>query len=342
MTTASSLATDNAPDDRPRLTPGTPAVGVVILNWNGWRDTIECLESLFAARPAPARVIVVDNASRDDSVEQIVKWSKNVGVQVEMRGEDERAERVATDSRALTLIRSSRNRGFSGGNNVGLRFLATGPELTHFLLLNNDATIAADYFARLAEALHDVPGAGLLCGTIFEGSTLPARVWYAGGTSSPIRALVSHQLAVPVSAQPLPTEFITGCAMLISRNALAAVGLMPECYFPAYMEDAEYSFRVRRAGLPVVYAPRMIAFHKVGASLGLAAVTPRVAYALNRHRAFYVRRNMTGWTRTAAVAYLIVTKPARAALETIRGRPRIGWAMFAGLLAGLFSKAARA
>jgi GT2 family glycosyltransferase len=130
--------------------------------------------------------------------------------------------------------------------------------------------------------------------------------------------------------------------MLISRDALAAVGLLPECYFPAYMEDAEYSVRACRAGFPVIYAPRVIAYHKVGASLGLAAVTPRVAYALNRHRGFYVRRNMTGWTRAAALGYLILTKPGRAALETIRGRPRIGWAVFTGFLAGLFSLSARA
>jgi len=342
MTTVSRSAGDEAAHSGLGRPTDTPAVGVVILNWNGWRDTTECLESLLAARPAAARIVVVDNASHDDSVEQLVSWAKNLGVSLEVRGEDARALRDAIDPRVLTLIRSTRNRGFSGGNNVGLRFLSSAADLTHFLLLNNDATVAPDYFARLEEALREVPQAGLLCGTIFAMGSLPARVWYAGGTSSPVRALVSHQLDVPESAQPLPTEFITGCAMLIARDALAAVGPMPECYFPAYMEDAEYSFRVRRAGFPVVYAPRVIAYHKVGASLGLASVTPRVAYALNRHRAFYVRRNMTGWMWAAAVAYLIVTKPARAVVEIVRGRPRIGWAMFTGLVAGLFGKAAHA
>lgn len=320
----------------------TPAVGVVILNWNGWRDTIECLESLVRARPAASRVVVVDNASRDESVEQLVRWARSRDVQLETRNEEESASAAPPDVPGIIVIRSSWNRGFSGGCNVGLRFLASAAALSHYLLLNNDATIAPDYFACLEDALRATPSAGLLCGTIYEGAAPPGRVWYAGGSSSPLRALVSHRLEVPRSAAPVPTSFITGCAMIISRDALAAVGLMPECYFPAYMEDAEYSVRVRRAGFPVVYAPRVIAYHKIGASLGLAAVTPRVAYALNRHRGFYVRRNMTGWIRAAALGYLILTKPGRAVLETIRGRPRIGWAVFTGFLAGLFSRSARA
>ena len=322
--------------------PSRAAVGVVVLNWNGWRDTIACLESLIRASPSASRVVVVDNASRDDSMEQLVAWAENVGVELMTAREDERAAATPRNFPAVTLIRSSWNRGFSGGCNVGLRFLESAAELTHYLLLNNDATVAADYFARVDDALDAVPRAGLLCGTIFEGMPPSCRVWYAGGSSSPLRALVSHQVEVPESAVPIPTSFITGCAMIISRDALATVGLMPECYFPAYMEDAEYSLRVRRAGFPAVYAPRVLAYHKVGASLGVAAIRPAVVRAFNRHRAFYVRRNMTGWTRRAALAYLIVTKPARAAVEALRGRPRIGWAVLAGFVSGLFSKAADA
>lgn len=338
MTAASRL--DNSATPGPAAASREVAVGVVILNWNGWRDTIECLESLVPARPSASRVVVVDNASRDDSIEQLVRWSRTNGIALELRNENDRASGGPPDASLITVIRSSSNRGFSGGNNVGLRFLESAAELSHYLLLNNDATIAADYFSRLEEALRSAPAAGLLCGTIYVAAT-SGRVWYAGGSSSPLRALVSHELEVPESAAPVPTSFITGCAMVISREALATVGLMPECYFPAYMEDAEYSVRVGKAGFAVVYAPAVIAYHKVGASLGLAAVTPRVAYALNRHRGFYVRRNMTGWTRAAALGYLIVTKPGRATLEAILGRPRIGWAIFTGCVAGLLSRAAR-
>lgn len=338
MTTTSRSAGDARSSDG--VSSAAPVVGVVILNWNGWRDTVECLESLVRAIPPAGRIVVVDNASHDDSVEQLVRWARRSVVSLTTASEHEVARESPIDSPTVTLIRSSRNRGFSGGNNVGLRFLATAAELSHYLLLNNDATVAPDYFARLQDALRAVPDAGLLCGTIFVASE-PTRVWYAGGSSSPIRALVSHRLDLPESGAPIPTSFVTGCAMVISRDALDAVGLMPECYFPAYMEDAEYSVRVARAGFPVVYAPRPIAYHKVGASLGLASVTPRVTYMLNRHRGFYVRRNMTGFTRAAALGYLVVTKPARAALETIRGRPRIGWAVLTGFLAGLFSGAAR-
>src|SRR2546425_9757739 len=98
-------------------------IGVVILNWNGHVDTIACLESLATADPGPARVVVVDNASTDDSVAALTAWAGKPSMP------------------PPTIVRSERNRGFAGGNNLGLVLLARDREITHFLLLNNDATV---------------------------------------------------------------------------------------------------------------------------------------------------------------------------------------------------------
>ena len=315
--------------------------GVAIVNWNRPQDKVECLDSLLQADPLPARVVVVDNGSADDSVARMERWAAERGVRVHV----ERAPDVAppTDHRPpwLTLLASETNRGFSGGNNLALRWLALDPRLGHFLLLNNDATVAPDFFAEVAAALRQVPTAGLLSGSIYEFAHR-SRVWYAGGYAVPYRALVLHAYAVPDSGTPVHTEFVCGCSMLISRAAYDALGPLPECYDPGYCEDAEYSIRARKRGLSLVYAPRAAVYHKVGATFGGSPfLVPRVAFLQNRNRVFFVRRNMRSWTRWAALGYLAITKPGRALVEAIAGRPAVAWAMLRGTATGFLSRAPR-
>lgn len=307
----------------------TPAFGVVVLNWNNAHDTIPCLDSLLAADPRPDHVVVVDNGSTDASVANIRLWGREHG--------------VTTENGVLPwliVIEAGKNRGFAGGNNLGIELLENQTTVSHVMLLNNDATVAPDFFAAISEALDKIPNAGLITGTILED---PARhrVWYAGGTELPMRALYRHRLDVPESRDPVATDFVTGCAMIISRPLLKEIGYLAEVYFPLYWEDGEYSFRARNAGFPVLYAPHAKVYHKVGASVGAANVSPVVAYCQNRLRVFYVRRNYRGWTKAAALGYLAVTKPGRAMIEAARGRPRIGWEILRGTVSGFVSADAR-
>jgi len=302
-----------------------PSFGVVVLNWNNAHDTIPCLESLLGADPRPTHVVVVDNGSTDASVANIRRWGRQHGV-------------IAENGELpwLIVIEAGANRGFAGGNNLGIKLLQDQTEVTHLMLLNNDATVAPDFFAEISAALENAPGAGLLGSTILED---PARdrVWFAGGTELPMRALYRHRFEVPLSDEPVPTDFVTGCAMVISRPVLEKIGPLAEVYFPLYWEDGEYSFRARRAGFPVLYAPRATVYHKVGATMGPANVSPVVAYCQNRLRVFYVRRNYRGWTRAAALGYLAFTKPGRAVIEAAKGRPRIGWEILRGTVSGFVS-----
>lgn len=295
-------------------------IGVVVVNWNGYSDTVACLESLLAAEPGPARVVVVDNASADGSAAELSRWIAHAD--------------CATPPR-LTLLSSDTNRGFAGANNLGIASLDPDRGIGHFLLLNNDATVRADFFAELSRALHDVPDAGIVGTTIIEAG-VSQRVWYAGGRFVPLRALALHLLEVPQDCTAVLTEFVTGCAMLVSRPAWTLLGPLPECYF-MYLEDAEYSHRACAAGLPVMYAPRAVAYHVVGATVGRAVPVPQVAFWKTRSRALFVRRNLAGWHRWGALLYLLATKPGRALWETLAGRPALGWAVVRGTLEGLLS-----
>ena len=298
------------------------SVGVVVVNWNGFADTRACLDSVVAAVPGPARVVVVDNASTDGSLQALERW---------------RVHRAASgEAPPVSLLASARNRGFAGANNLGIAYLAADPAIVRFLLLNNDATVDAGFFTQVARALQAAPDAGIVGPTIYLAGR-PGEVWYAGGYFVPLRSLVVHRRTLPPQPGPVATEFVTGCAMVVSRSAWETLGPLPECYF-MYLEDAEYCYRARELGLAVLYVPQAVAYHAVGATVRGSIASPQVEYWKTRNRALFVRRNLRGWARWGALAYLVVTKPGRALWAILRGRPAVGWAVLHGTVEGLLSK----
>jgi GT2 family glycosyltransferase len=307
---------------------------VVIPSFNHADDTINCLDSLLSADPTPRRVILVDDASTENTVGTIVAWATRKNVSYEVVGVESLRER-RDDSKWLTLVACSTNSGFSVSCNIGLRYVRDCTDSPFALLLNNDAAVSKSYFRDLASGINDAGMPGLATGTIYEWDQ--QTVWYAGGRFNPLRAVAEHYFDVPADGAPRRTDFVCGCTMLISRAAMETVGLLPECYSPCYCEDVDYSFMVERAGLPLTYIPGARAFHRVGSSLGREDRSPNVIYWFNRNRGYAMRRNYSGWQRAAGIGYLVVSKPLRAAWELLHGRPRSGAAFIRGTFAGLFN-----
>lgn len=309
-----------------------PSFGVVLLNWNGCDDTIAALESLVAADPSPQRVIVVDNGSTDESLPRLrdwaaakaPSWSETTGAHIA----------TARTDLWMLLVDAGTNLGFSGGNNLGLRYLAGIGEVSHFLLLNNDAMVAPDYFGQMCQVVRTVPDAALIGCMIYYHPDRD-RIWFAGGYEIQPRALVLHRYTAPLDTEPHPTPFVTGCAMMISRALFEAEGGLAELYNPIYWEDGDYSFRARARGWKVLMVPGARVYHRVGASGAGEELTPRTAFLQNRNRCLYVRRNYSGLNRALALAYLTATKPARCVVEVLRGRSDIGSAILRGFVRGL-------
>lgn len=307
---------------------------VVIPSFNHADDAINCLRSLQEAEGRPERVVLVDDASTEDAVGTIANWAARAGERYEIV-DTANLSANAISAPWLTIVASQTNSGFSVSCNIGLGYVRDYTEAPFVLLLNNDAAVSQSYFADLAHGISDIPDVGLATGTIYEWDQ--RTVWYAGGRFNPLRAVAEHYLDVPADGQPRTTGFVCGCTMLISRPALEHVGLLAECYSPCYCEDADYSLNVRKAGLALVYVPRAKAFHRVSSSLGRETRSPQVIYWFNRNRGYAMRRNYTGWRRAGGIAYLAVTKPVRALVELLRGRPGNGAAFVRGTLAGLFN-----
>lgn len=311
---------------------------VVVPSFNHADDAINCLASLWKATPRPGTVLLVDDASTDNAVARITNWAKEAGVDHRIVPPSSLGQRNKA-TQWLTIVAADQNAGFVRSCNIGLGYVRDLTDAPFVLLLNNDAEVTPGYFAELARAVERVPSVGLLTGSIYEWDR--STVWYGGGSFNPLRALPYHITKLPATDAPTDTGYVCGCSMLIARAVLERVGLLAECFQPAYVEDTDYSLRARAAGFPVMIARNAVCYHRVGTSLGRAnEQSPRTVFSFNRNRAFTLRRNFSGWRRAAGIAYLAATKPGRALIELVRGRPRVAWAVLSGTWVGVFSPAA--
>lgn len=248
-----------------------PPLVVVIVNWNGIAVLRDCLASLRDSRYHGLRVILVDNGSTDNSV----PWTRQHHPGVE-------------------IIEAGENLRWAGGNNVALRRLLAEDGDPLILLLNNDTIVPEGSLHTLARALAADPLAWLATPRICYASD-PARVWYDGGVVGRHSGWVRHdgirKLAGRLDPQPRYVDYGTGCALLMTSEALRRLGLFDES-FHFYGEDTDYSLRARAAGGRILHVPRSLVLHKVSATLGQES--PQRAWLRSRS---HVRLMRTHWPR---------------------------------------------
>jgi GT2 family glycosyltransferase len=218
-----------------------PCVYIILLNWNNYADTKQCLESLAAATYPNFKTLVVDNGSADGSGQQLQKQFPN-----------------------LKFIFNDHNLGFSRGCNVGIRAALNDPASAYVLLLNNDSTVAPGFLEEAVLTAEGNRSIGLVGGKILQSADNPV-ISYAGGAITRWRGGMIIRGFGEVDRgqydQVCETEFITGALMLIRREVLEKVGLLPEEYFFG-VEEQDYSFAVRRAGYTLYYVPSLLAYHR--------------------------------------------------------------------------------
>ena len=218
-----------------------------MLNWNGRDDTLACLHSLAQLDGDEIHVVVADNGSTDGAVDAI------------------RAQYPAVD-----VIENGANLGFAGGNNAGIRH-ALDRGAAWVVLVNNDATVDPGGIAALRAAAAAHPRAGALAGKLFFTDP-PDLVWFAGQRFDPRlgysgRPRGYRKPDAPEYRRVEPVDRAAGAFMAVSRAALDAAGLLDDELF-AYVEDVDWSLRIRKAGFEVLFIPAAIARHRVSASTG--------------------------------------------------------------------------
>jgi GT2 family glycosyltransferase len=220
--------------------PGLPRVSIIILNWNSYEVTRDCLLSMRTLNYLNRDITLVDNGSVDGS-----------------------GERLAGEFPEVRLIKNQENLGFAGGNNVAIRdALSRGAD--YLLLLNNDTIVQPDFLCELVRAGESDPKIGLLNPKIYYFDP-PDRIWYAGGINKPGRVFPVHiglrERDNGEYNQAKEVSFITGCALLIKAEVVRKIGLMDETFFLSF-EDADWCVRARQAGFRGFYVPSSVIWHR--------------------------------------------------------------------------------
>lgn len=252
---------------------------IVILNWNGHKDTIGCLESLLPHLDNHTGVIICDNASTDGSIDLISRWRLHNYPNISALILD-RAAVVAgatTNGAQFILIKNEGNLGFAGGNNPGIQLALSDCDCEYIWLLNNDTLVDAQSLPNVIARMQQDRTIGICGSTLIYAHTPNAVQAFGGSSYQPYSGRSAHigYLATPAQAptDPAPVEcqlhMIVGAAMLVSRQFVETVGLMQEDYF-LYYEEIDWAIR-GRAHFRLGYAPLSLVWHKEGASIGTSS-----------------------------------------------------------------------
>ena len=270
------------------------SVAIIIVNYNGFGDTVECVESILKNSYKNFQIFVIDNGStkkpEEDQLEYLMKHT--------------------------IFIKSSKNLGFSGGNNIGIK-VALEKRFDFILLLNNDTVVTKDFLTILVSAARENQNAGVVGGKIAFYSQ-PERLWFGGGYLNSQCGGGSHErwneVDPPDTGDIREVTFITGCLMLIPSKVVKIVGMLSEDYF-LYAEDTDYCYRVIEAGFKLLFCENTLIYHKVSASTGQKSFATQ----------YYMTRNTLSLTRKYIKNYYIVNARFvyRTLKDVLRGRKQL-------------------
>jgi GT2 family glycosyltransferase len=203
-----------------------PTVFVIVLNFNGKSVLPACLSSIYQSDYPNFEVVVVDNASIDDSFKSAIKsFSKTA------------------------FIKNPANLGFAKGNNIGIRY-ALERFADYIFLLNNDTVIEKNTLSMLVNTLDKNASTGIVSPLIFNNN---GTLWFAGGSIDWLK-MQARNLFQPISNSPYATAYLSGCAMLVRKEVFKKIGLFDERFF-LYYEDTDFSLRAQKSGFKLLIVP---------------------------------------------------------------------------------------
>jgi GT2 family glycosyltransferase len=295
-------------------------VTAVVLTWNNFADTDECLRSLASQSYPALTVLLVDNGSTDGSLERLRQaWS----------------DRCA-------IIETGENRGVAGGYNRGVE-AALDREADYLLLLNNDVVLRPGAIEAMLPAFEAEPRLATLS-PIITYYDQPDRIWFAGGVYLGLLGLSRHpflgrplQEAEPVLGRLTKTDYVPTCAAMTAASVFREVGLLDERFFSGH-DDVDWGLRLKRAGRKAMLLGRPLAAHKVSATVGVRGSTvfaPTQAYHHARGSMLLAAKYARGPRLLPYMAgQLLVRLPFYSVQMAAAGRPAGAAAYVRGLLSG--------
>ncbi|MDF9831730.1 glycosyltransferase family 2 protein [Parabacteroides sp. PF5-6] len=289
-------------------------VSIITVNFNGYKDTCELIDSLQQYETYPYEVVVVDNASRNE--------------------EGKRLQACGFDK--VTVVCSDQNLGFAGGNNLGFQY-AKGD---YILYMNNDMLIDRPFLEVLIDRLNSSSNIGAVSPKLLY--VAPAHtIQYAGFT--PLSPILLRNETIGIGEkdegqrdQARETAFLHGACMLTSRKVLEDAGQMTEVYFLFY-EEFDWSMQLKRAGYSLWYEPAAAVYHKE--SMSIPKATPLRQYYMTRSRLLFARRNLKGMDCMLSCLYQMgVVMPKNVLTYMLKGRWQMVCASWKGMVKGISDK----
>ena len=260
-----------------------PEICIILLNMNTWKDTVECLESIDRAHNKNYFIVLVDNASTDNSIQHILNWAHQKGMlstillevdesgsnvrpvtPLEMSGESWNGGRTS-----LSIISSNQNLGFAGGCNVGIRYALESYNPDYVLLLNNDTIVDPLFIDALIHPLAEDQKIGIAGSKIFDytnreevQSAGMRIVWWLGEIRPAKRQMTRNR----ENHGYYEIDAASACSLLIRRGILEKLGLLDTSYF-LYYEDVDLCVKTRRLGYSIVCAEGSRVWHKLSATM---------------------------------------------------------------------------
>lgn len=247
-----------------------PKICIIILNWNGKKDSLECLSSIQKIIYKNFETVIVDNGSTDDSVQEIRKqfpWA--------------------------IIIETGKNLGYAEGNNVGLRYgMAQGADL--LFILNNDTVVDPNILNDFVSGFAKEPNAGILGAKIFLYSERN-KFDHLGGNwnkkTSSFDLVGNREIDDGTSWESMQDlDYVCGAGFMIRKEVILSIGMLEPKFF-LYWEDADFCFRTRRAGFRVMTCPPAKLWHKVSSSF--VGGKTHISYFYWRNRLLWMERNLS-------------------------------------------------
>ena len=268
-------------------------IAVVTVNYKGKRDSIDFVESMLRQNTQGNDfkfiIVIVDNCSPDNSLSVLSDHFKDVSI--------------------VKTISSGRNGGYAYGLNYGIKYALASSRPDYILAINNDVVVSPDLLSNLIQSIEktDLNVPLLITGKMFYYAE-PNKIWFAGGYFSRLRCMGMHTGIRKSDSEAFNKSreltFATGCMWFFRESLLETVGFIPEEYF-MYYEDVDYSMRVIKAGGKLLYEPRAVLWHKVGASGNSGSID---YFFPNRNRIYLSRKYLSKKERAFFLLFFISTR----------------------------------
>jgi len=332
-----------------------PMVAIVILNWNGWEDTMECLESLYQINYSNYKVVLVDNNSSDESILKIRDYcdgkikikskffeynKENKPIEIieysKEESESKASEKGLTQNKDhLILIKNDKNYGFAEGNNIGMRYALKALNADYVLLLNNDTVVDKDFLGKMVNFGEINKNNGIIGPKIYYYDQ-PHTIWCIGGKIDWKLARGLHAGTNKVDNgqynEIKEFDYVSGSAFLIKREVIDKIGLMDEMFF-LYFEETDLALRASQNGYKSVYAPEAKIWHKVSKSGG-GLSKPIGLYYITRNRWLFMKK----WAKKSDYVFFVIYQAVGAVVfPVVLSVYYKNWGLFRAYYRGLWN-----